>query len=107
MKAYGYEKCITEDEIWLALKTVGTDKTLRIDGFPNEVYLRLSDIFVRFLVTVYNNWIQRFTLSIEKFLRKNKHGRNGINNFRFLKMVNTNFKNFGENLGRPFSDCPA
>ena len=39
------EECVTEDEIRLMLKTVGTDKTPTIDGLPYEVYLRLSHMF--------------------------------------------------------------
>ena len=67
-------------------------------GFPYEVYLRLWHKFLPLLVTVYNNWIkrgsilQRFTRSIVKFLRKCKHGRDGISKFRPLTILNTDLK---------------
>ena len=94
-EAAGCEGPITEDEIRQALKSVGTDKTPGIDGLPYEVYLRLSHMFVPLLATIYNNWLrqgtipQRFTRGIVKLLRKNKHGGDGISNFRPLTMLNT------------------
>ena len=32
---------IMEDEVWQALKSIGLDKSPRIDGLPYKVYLRL------------------------------------------------------------------
>ena len=97
-EAAGCEGPITEVEIRQALRTVGTDKTPGIDGLPYEVYLRLSHMFVPLLATIYNNWLrqgtipQRFTRGIVKLLRKNKHGGDGISNFRPLTMLNTDLK---------------
>ena len=89
---------IKEEEIWEALKSVGLDKSPGIDGLPYEVYLRLSRMFVSLLATIYNNWMRqgsiprRFTRGIVKLLRKNKHGGDGISNFRLLTMLNTDLK---------------
>ena len=97
-EAAGCEGRITEDEVREALKTVGKNKTPGIDGLPYEVYLRLSHMFVPLLTAVYNNWMkqgsipQRFTRGIVKLLRKNKHGGEGLSNFRPLTMLNTDLK---------------
>ena len=111
-EATGCEGCIKEEEIRDALKSVGLDKSPRIDSLPYEVYLRLSHMFVPLLATIYNNWMRqgtiprRFTRGIVKLLRKNKHGGDGISNFRPLMMLNTD-KDFGEDPSKPFADCPA
>ena len=97
-EAAGCEGRIKEEEIREALKSVGLDKSPRIDGLPYEVYLRLSHMFVPLLATIYDNWMRqgsiprRFTRGIVKLLRKNKHGGDGISNFRPLAMLNTNLK---------------
>ena len=94
----GCEGRIKEEEIREALKSVGLDKSPGIDGLPYEVYLRLSHMFVPLLATTYDNWMRqgtiprRFTRGIVKLLRKNKHGGDGINNFRPLTMLNTDLK---------------
>ena len=113
----GYKKSRVPSWIFLfpglfALKSVGLDKSPGIDGLPYEVYLRLSHMFVPLLATIYNNWMRqgtkprRFTRGIVKLLRKNKHGGDGISNFRPLTMLNTD-KDFGEDPGKLFADCPA
>ena len=97
-EAAGCEGRIKEEEIRDALKSVGLDKSPGIDGLPYEVYLRLSHMFVPLLATIYNNWMRqgtiprRFTRGIVKLLRKNKHGGDGISNFRPLTMLNTDLK---------------
>ena len=97
-EAAGCERRIKEEEIRDALKSVGLDKSPGIDGLPYEVYLRLSHMFVPLLATIYNNWMRqgtiprRFTRSIVKLLRKNKHCGDGISNFRALTMLNTDLK---------------
>ena len=97
-EAAGCEGRIKEEEIRDALKSVGLDKSPGIDGLPYEVFLRLSHMFVPLLATIYNNWMRqgtiprRFTRGIVKLLRKNKHGGDGISNFRPLTMLNTDLK---------------
>ena len=83
-----------EEEIQQALKMVRKDKSLRID----EVYLRLSHMFVPFLVTIYNKWMKQVTIplhfirGIVKLLGKDKHSGDSISNFRPLTMLNTDLK---------------
>ena len=94
-EAAGCERRITEDEAREALKSVGLGKSPGIDGLPDEMYLRLLHMFVPLLATIYNNWMRqgsipgRFTRGTVKLLRKNKHGGDGISNFRPLTMLNT------------------
>ncbi len=96
-EAAGCEGLIKEEEIRVALKSVGLDKSPGIDGLPYEVYLRLSHMFVPLLATIYNNWMRqgtiprRFTRGIVKLLRKNKHGGDGISKFRPLTMLKKTF----------------
>ncbi len=79
-EAAGCEGLIKEEEIRVALKSVGLDKSPGIDGLPYEAYLRLSPMSVPLLATIYNNWLRqgtipsRFTRGIEKLLRKDKSG---------------------------------
>ena len=69
------EGCITEDEVWKAMKSAGLDKSPGIDSLPYEVFLRLSHMFVPLLATIYNNWMRqgsiprRFTRGIVKLIR--------------------------------------
>ena len=111
-EAAGCEGCITEDEVRKAMKSVGFNKSPGIDGLPYEVYLRLSHMFVLLLATIYNNWMRqgsiprRFTRGIVKLLCKNKHGGDGISNFRPLTMLNTDL-DFSGDPSKSFADCPA
>ena len=104
LSAAGCEGRIKEEEIREALKSVGLDKSPGIDGLPYEMYLRLSHMFVPLLATIYDNWMRqgtiprRFTRGIVKLLRKNKHGGDGISNFRSLTMLNTDLKIFAKIL---------
>ena len=98
LSATGCEGRIKEEEIRDALKSVGLDKSPGIDRLPYEVYLSVSHMFVPLLATIYNNWMRqgtiprRFTRGIVNLLRKNKHGGDGISNFRPLTMLNTDLK---------------
>ena len=58
-EAAGCEGRIKEEEIREALKSVGLDKSPRINGLPYEVYLRLSHMFVLLLATIYDNWMNQ------------------------------------------------
>ena len=97
-EAAGCEGRIKEEEIREALKSVGLDKSPGNDGLPYKVYLRLSHMFVPLLATTYDNWMRQgtiprhFTRGIVKLLHKNKHGGDGISNFRPLTMLNTDLK---------------
>ena len=48
------EGVITECKVRDALKQVGLNKSPGLDGLPNEVYLRLPDMFVPILTDVFN-----------------------------------------------------
>ena len=112
-EAAGCESCITEDDIQKAMNSVGSDKSPGIDGLPYEVYLRLSHMFAPLLATIYNNWMRqssiprRFNRGIVKLLRKDKHGGDGISNFRPLTMLNTDLKILAKILADRLQDCPV
>ena len=97
-EAAGCEGRIREDEVREVLRTVGLDKTPGIDGLPYEVYCRLAPIFTPLLTTLFNHWLkqgsipQRITRGVVKLLVKDKHGGDGIDNFRPLTMLNTELK---------------
>ena len=50
---------VTECEVRDALKQVGFNKSLGLNGLFNEVYLRISHMFVPFLTDMFNH---RFAL---------------------------------------------
>ena len=58
MDAAEFEKEITEDEIWQALKTIRADKSPRINGLPYEEYLTSSHMFVSLLAILCNKWMK-------------------------------------------------
>ena len=54
-EAAGCEVVVTECKVCDALKQVGLNKSPGLDGLPNEVYLRLSHIFVPVLTAMFNH----------------------------------------------------
>ena len=48
-EAASFEGAVTEWEVRSALKQVGLNKSLGLDGLPYKVYLRMSHIFVPIL----------------------------------------------------------
>ena len=107
-KAAGCEGLIKEE----ALKSAELDKSPGINGLPYEVYLKLSHMFVPLLATIYNNWMRQgsiprlFTRGIVKLLHKNKHGVDGISNFRPLTMLNTDLKILAKILANRLQTVP-
>ena len=53
METAGCERRKTEEEVQQVLKTVGADKSPRIDGLLYKVYLRRLHMFVPLLATIY------------------------------------------------------
>ena len=54
----GVDSCeglVTECEVGYALKLVGLNKLPVLDGLPNEVYLRMSHMFVPILTDMFNH----------------------------------------------------
>ena len=47
---------VTECEVRDALKQVDLNKSPGLDGFPYEVYLRMSHMFVPILTDMFNHW---------------------------------------------------
>ena len=55
-EAASCEGLVTEREVRDVLKQVGFNQSLRLDGLPYEVYLRMSHMFVLILMDVFNHW---------------------------------------------------
>ena len=55
-EAASCEGVVTECEVPDALKQVGLNKSLGLDGLPYEVYWRMSYIFVPILTDMFNHW---------------------------------------------------
>ena len=55
-EAASCEVVVTECEVRSALKLVGLNRSPGLDGLPNEVYLRMSHMFVPILTNVFNHW---------------------------------------------------
>ena len=68
-----------ENEIWQVLKTVRTDKTPRINGFPYEMYLKLSHIFPPHLISpeqccAVKIWIIQASLYLVHMIKEKVNG---------------------------------
>ena len=55
-EAAGCEGVVTGCEVRNALKQVGLNKSLGLDGLPCEVYLRISHMFVPILTHMFKHW---------------------------------------------------
>ena len=55
-KAASCEGVVTECEVRDALKHVGLNKSPGLDGLPDEMYLRMSHMFVPILTDMFNHW---------------------------------------------------
>ena len=51
-----HEGLVTECKVHDALKQVGLNKSPRLDGLPDEVYLRMSHTFVPILTDMFSHW---------------------------------------------------
>lgn len=69
------ESPITEGEIVAALRQVGTNKVLELDGLSYEIYHKMPPMFVHLLAIVFNIWFnkgkipQKITRGVIPFLR--------------------------------------
>ena len=104
-EAVGCEGVITECEVHDALKQVGLNKSLGLDGLPYEVYLRMSRMFVPILTDMFNHWFAQGAIpgSITKgvITLLNKGGRHvweGLDDYRPITLLNTELKILAEVL---------
>ena len=98
-EAASCEGVITECEVPNALKQVGLNKSPGLDGFPYEVYMRMSHIFVRIQTDMLNHWFAQGAIpsSITKgviTLRKkgDKHVWKDLDDYRPITLLNTELK---------------
>ena len=93
------EGVITEWEVRDALKHVGLNKSLGLDGLPYEVYLRMSHMFVPILTDMFNHWFAKGTIpgSVTKgvitLLKKGgRHVWEGLDDYRPITLLNSELK---------------
>ena len=55
-EAASCEGVVTECEVRDALQQISLNKSPELDGFPYEVYLRMSHMFVPILTDMFNHW---------------------------------------------------
>ena len=89
----------TECEVSSAPKLVGLNKLPGLDGLPNEVYLRMSHMFVSILTDVFNHWFAQGAIpgSITKGLitllkKEGRHVCGELNDYRPITLLNTELK---------------
>ena len=87
---------VTECEVRDALKLVGLNKSLGLDGLPYEVYLRLPHMFVPILTDMFNHWFIQgaipgsVTKGVITLLKKGgRHVWEGLDNYRPINLLNT------------------
>ena len=90
---------VTECEVRSALKQVGLNKSPGLDGLPNEVYLRMSYMFVPILTDVFNHWFAQraipgsITKGVITLLKKEgRHARGELDDYRSITLLNTELK---------------
>ena len=96
-EAASCEGVVTECEVRDTLKQVGLNKSLRLDGLPYEVYLRMSHTPI--LTHMFNHWFAQEAIpgSVTKgvITLLNKGGRHvweGLDDYRPITLLNTELK---------------
>ena len=90
---------VTKCEVRKALKQVGLNKSPGLDGLPNEVYLRMSHMFVPILTDMFNHWFVQgaipgsITKGVITLLKKeSRHVRGELDDNRPITLLNTDLK---------------
>ena len=98
-EAASCEGVVTECEVRDALKQVGLNKTPGLDGLPDEVYLRMSHMFVPILTDMFNHWFAQgaipgsVTKGVITLLKKGgRHVWEGLDDYRPITLLNTELK---------------
>ena len=93
------EGLVTECEVCDALKQVGLNKSLGLDGLPYDVYLRLLHVFVLILMDMFNHWFAQGAISgsitqgmIPLMKKGGRHVWEELDNYRPLTLLNTELK---------------
>ena len=98
-EAASCEGLVTECEVRNALKQVGFNKSMGLDGLPYEVYLRMSHMFVPILTDVFNHWFAQgaipgsITRVVITLLKKGgRHVWEDLDDYRPITLLNTELK---------------
>ena len=99
VEAASCEGVVSECEVRSALKQVGLNKSPGLDGLPNEVYLRMSHMFVPILTDVFNHWFAQgaipgsITKGVITLLKKERrHVREELDDYMPITLLNTELK---------------
>ena len=98
-EAAGCEGVVTKCEVLDASKQVGLNKSPGLDGLPNEVYLRMSHMFVPILTDMFKHWFAQgvtpgcVTKGVITLLKKvGLHVGEGLDDYRPIALLNTELK---------------
>ena len=98
-EAASCEGVVTECEVRDALKQVGLNKSPGLDVLPDEVYLRMSYMFVPILTDMFNDWFAQgaipgsVTKGVITLLKKGgRHVWEGLDDYRPITLLNTELK---------------
>ena len=90
---------VTECEVHDVLKQVSLNKSLGLDVLPNEVYLRMSHMFVPILTDMFNHWFAQgaipgsITKGVITLLKKgSRHVWEDLDDYRPITLLNTELK---------------
>ena len=93
------EGLVMECEVRNALKQVSLNKLPELDGLPDEVYLRMSHMFVPILTDVFNHWFAQGAIPdsitrgvITLFKKGSRHVWDDLDNYRPITLLNTELK---------------
>ena len=106
-EAASCEGLVTECKVRDALKQVGFNKSPGLDDWPNEVYLRMSHMFVLILTDMFKHWFAQGAILcciVITLLKKgSRHAWEDSDDYRTITLLNTELKILS--LSKPFTAC--
>ena len=107
METVSCEGVVTECEVRNVLKQVGLNKSPGLFGLPDEVYLRMSHMFVSILTDVFNHWFAQgailasITKGVITLLKKEgRHVWEDQDDYRPITLLNTELKILAQVLAK-------
>ena len=108
----GFEGLVTECEVRDALRQVGLNKSLGLNGLPNEVYLRMLHMFVPILTDTFNHCfaqgviIGNITKSDHIAEERWQECLGGTRRLQAHNSAKHRVKDFDPSLSEPIAACP-
>ena len=98
-EAASCESLVSECKVRDALKQVGLNKSLGLEGLPYEVYLKISHMFIPILTELFNHWFAQGAIpgSITKNMitllkKEDRHVWEDLDDYRLITLLNTELK---------------